>query len=151
VINYVPKIRITPVAGPVKNYTLSAITHLTRGRVFYEKVVIDKEMLTRAVRQKVLGYRVRAEIEFMLAPTPTTDQVTLAEVLREAAADGAETELSMGVDAFGADLYRAVGIFEESVEYPGDVLSVVRYIWALTIRDLIPAYVEPGQGAVAVW
>lgn len=150
-INYVPKIRITPVAGPVKNYALASIVHLTRGRVFYEKVVIDKEMLTRAVRQKVLGYRVRAELEFMLAPAPTVDQATLAEVLREASADGAETELSMGVDEFSADRFRVVGLFEESVEYPGDVLSVAHYIWALTMRDLIPAYIEPGQGAVPVW
>jgi len=150
-INYAPKIRVTRPAGVAQVYDLSTITQITKARPFYDRMVIDKEMVDRSVRQDRLGYRVRAEVEFIIPNAPHADQNTLSEITTALAEDETLVELTLGNDEFGSVLYREVGGFEENVAPVENVLSILLYSWELTMRHLIPYRIEAGLAATGMW
>lgn len=151
-LNFLAKVRITPKAGPQQTIDLAALTHLTRAQPFYEPIQIEREFVNRSVDDAHVGWRVSALLEIVVPIAPHPDLDTLTDIVSALADDEQTVELSMGLDEVGAELYRVVGRFQETVpEYVEGVVQTVRHGWTLTMRDLIDRPPQFGQGAIARW
>jgi hypothetical protein len=144
---YYPKFRLTPPAGALLSYDLTAYQYVVQRTVQDEPLFEQMEMLDRSTQNTRYGWRRSAVINFEF-PTPVTDETTLAEsIISKALDDEWSVELSMD----NGTTYREVVLSGYTRQPLADKNIGVRVETVWTVADILTALPAISTGTTGSW
>jgi hypothetical protein len=137
-----PKFRLTPPAGALLTYDLTAYQYLVTRTVLDEPLFEQMEMLDRSTEQTRYGFRRTAILNFDF-PTTSSNETELAQsIITYALDDGWLVELSMD----NGTTYREVVLSGYSRQPLADKNIGVRVETVWTVKDMLTALPAIGSG-----